>query len=418
MPDSVWRITGKPERKIMKKEENQINDLPGGWNSEPFVDTIEEFRIERTKQVQANAYLSSGKYPIIDQGQEIIAGWANDESAIINEGLPLIVFGDHTRIFKYIDFSFAIGADGTKLIKPQNRFDARYFYYYLLSLNIPSKGYSRHYKTLKEKDISYPSLSEQKKIAAVLYKIQKAIEAQETIIKTTQELKKSTMQYLFTHGLYGDKTKQTEIGEIPEGWEVRKLGDYATLITKGSSPRWQGFEYCNKGILFIRSQNIGWGKIFLDDRVFVPESFNRKEKRSILKTDDLLINLVGASIGRVAIADRNIEGANTNQAVALVRLDESKILSRFVMYYLLTYRGQNEITFNIKDIARANISLADINNINIPIVEIKEQNEIVSILLRIDQKIELAERKKNTLNNLFQSMLNKLMIGKIRVKYV
>src|SRR3989338_6054342 len=103
MTDSVCQIVEKPKGKIMGKEENQNNNLPEEWNSEPFVDTIEAFRIERTKQVQANVYLSSGKYPIIDQGQEIIAGWTNDESAVINEGLPLIVFGDHTRIFKYID---------------------------------------------------------------------------------------------------------------------------------------------------------------------------------------------------------------------------------------------------------------------------------------------------------------------------
>lgn len=70
----------------------------------------------------------------------MIAGWSNDESAIIKDGLPLIIFGDHTRIFKFIDFPFAIGADGTKLIKPQSRFDARYFYYYLKKTEGISSG--------------------------------------------------------------------------------------------------------------------------------------------------------------------------------------------------------------------------------------------------------------------------------------
>ncbi|MBI4652181.1 restriction endonuclease subunit S [Candidatus Desantisbacteria bacterium] len=208
---------------MMEKEENKTNDLPEGWDSESFVDTIEDFKAERAKQIQANAYLSNGKYPIVDQGQELIAGWSNDESAIIKNGLPLIIFGDHTRIFKYIDFPFAIGADGTKLIKPQSRFDARYFYYYLLILDIQSKGYSRHYKILKENNVNYPSLPEQKKISAILYKIQQAIETQDEIIKKTKELKKSTMQFLFTRGIYGEKTKQTEIGEMPEGWEVSQI---------------------------------------------------------------------------------------------------------------------------------------------------------------------------------------------------
>jgi len=160
----------------MIEEIKEQSNIPDGWESQKFPDTIDPFRIDRSKQVQANTYKNEGQYPIVDQGQNLIAGWTDDEKAVLKEELPLIIFGDHTRIFKYVDFPFAVGADGTKLIKPKEYLNPRYFYYRLLHLEVPSKGYSRHYKILKEKAISYPDKPEQKKIAAVLYKIQKAIE--------------------------------------------------------------------------------------------------------------------------------------------------------------------------------------------------------------------------------------------------
>ena len=135
-------------------------------------------------------------------------------------------------------------------------------------------------------------LPEQKKIAHILSTVQRAIEAQERIIQITTELKKSLMHKLFTEGLRNEPQKQTEIGPVPESWEIRKLGDIATTISKGSSPKWQGFQYTESGILFVRSQNVGSGKMLLDDRAYLPAAFNEKEKRSVLQYGDILINLV------------------------------------------------------------------------------------------------------------------------------
>lgn len=277
---------------------------------------------------------------------------------------------------------------------------------------IPNLSGSR----LREFIIPVPEKKEQQKIATVLFKIQKAIEIQESIIEKTRELKKSTLQHVFTHGLRGERMKETEIGWIPDSWKVVRIGELASVITKGSSPKWQGFDYCEKGVRFIRSQNIGNGKLLLDDIVCLPTSFNEKEKRSIIHPGDLLINLVGASIGRTAVADERINDANTNQAVAIVRFKDRSLLNWFVMYYLLTTRGQAEINFNKKDIARANISLNDISNFFVPKPDKEEQEETIQILKTIDEKIELHTAKKSTLQDLFKTMLNKLMTGEIRVQ--
>ena len=384
------------------------------WKKEPFSNCIMPVRVDRTRQVKSRDYLLTGKHPVVDQGQGLIAGWTDNDAAVISDDLPYVVFGDHTRIFKYVDFPFALGADGTKVLRTRGDINPRYFYFHLLCLDIPSRGYSRHFRLLKEKEIALPPLPEQKKIATVLLKIQRAIETQEKIIQSLRDLKKSTMQHLFTHGLRGEKTKVTEIGEMPESWDMMPLAAFAEKVTKGSSPRWQGFTYKTEGVLFVRSQNVGWGRLLMDNIAYVDPSFNVKETRSILKKNDLLFNLVGASIGRVAMVDESLEGANTNQAVGLARLAGKDMHPRFAMYFFLTDMGQAQIAYNKKEIARANISLTDIKNFCLPKPATDEQIEIVDVVDTLSNAEASHESKKSALQDLFKTTLNKLMTGEIR----
>src|SRR5207244_1746915 len=119
-------------------------------------------------------------------------------------------------------------ADGTKVLKPNpDLFDARFFYYAALSLNIPSRGYNRHFTLLKEKLIPRPEPDEQRRIAAVLLAVQQAIERQEQLIALTAEFKKALMHKLFTEGTSGEPLKQTEIGPVPKSWTENRLGTVA-----------------------------------------------------------------------------------------------------------------------------------------------------------------------------------------------
>jgi type I restriction enzyme S subunit len=268
---------------------------------------------------------------------------------------------------------------------------------------------------LKEKRLVRPEIPEQRKIAAVLSLVQWAIEQQERLIALTTELKKAFMHKLFIEGLRGELQKMTEIGPVPESWEVVPLGNLATKVSKGSSPRWQGFEYVTNGILFVKSQNVGTGQMDFSERVYLPREFNDKEKRSILRNEDILINLVGASIGRVALGTPEIEGANCNQAVCFVRMDNARSLKEFIVFYLLSPAGQQQIFFQKKDIARANLSLLDIRSLKIPIPQPNESKEIATIFTQIEQKIELCKRKKSTLVDIFRTLLHQLMTAQIRV---
>lgn len=385
------------------------------WEEKEFIDCLIPVPIEKSKQIQASSYQKTGKYPIIDQGKDLIAGWTNDERALMKEGLPLIIFGDHTRVFKYVDFPFALGADGTKLIKPnQDDFLTRFFFYYLLTLNIPERGYNRHYKLLKEQSVRYPSFSEQQKIAAVLHKIQKAIEIQESIIEKTRELKKSTLHHVFTHGLRGEKLKETEIGQIPESWDVRDLGSVLKLAQYGLSVR--GSSSGRYPILRMNCQIDG--RIHFNDLQYVNLDSNIFEKFRI-NEGDILFNRTNSweLVGRTAIYHSKEEAVFASYLIRL-NCDEDKVNPDYLNYFLNMDITQSRLkALASRGVSQSNISASKLKTFQVPIpVLLDEQLEIIGMIQAVDQKLSIHLTKKSALQDLFKTMLNKLMMGEIRVK--
>lgn len=121
-------------------------------------------------KIKSSAYLESGKYAVIDQGKELVAGYTDTSPTVDEKSLPVIVFGDHTRAVKYVDFPFTAGADGTQILKPSVLTNPKYGFYLLLHAvsKIPSKGYARHFGELKKMQFRLPSLDEQQEIVEKL----------------------------------------------------------------------------------------------------------------------------------------------------------------------------------------------------------------------------------------------------------
>ena len=134
-----------------------VDGVPEGWEKKKVGDMIS--KIQRTKQVTANNYLASGKIPVIDQSRNYIAGYTDDTECLVKVTVPYIVFGDHTRILKYIPFSFAKGADGTQLIMSNDldRMPQSLFYNSLVEIDLSNYSYARHFKYLKEEFVLLPS---------------------------------------------------------------------------------------------------------------------------------------------------------------------------------------------------------------------------------------------------------------------
>ena len=157
---------------------------------------------------------------MIDQGQELIAGYSNDSSGLVLD-VPAIVFGDHTRCVKYVEEPFFAGADGVKILKPRLSANVRYWYHALRSTKIENLGYSRHFKLLRDATFAVHDEVEQDSIAETLDRILELISINEMTLRKNSELVKSRFIEMFG-----------ELGDNPFGWEVKKFDDFAAIDTR------------------------------------------------------------------------------------------------------------------------------------------------------------------------------------------
>ena len=132
-------------------------------------------------KIPAHSFGEEGRYPIIDQSQDDIAGRTDDESALVDGSEGLVIFGDHTCAVKFVDYPFAQGADGIKIIRTNGGLLPRFAYFHLLSYPIAQNGYKRHFRELKESRIPLPPLETQRAIVAEL-------EAERVLVESSREL--------------------------------------------------------------------------------------------------------------------------------------------------------------------------------------------------------------------------------------
>ena len=183
--------------------------------------------------------------------------------------------------------------------------------------------------------------------------------------------------------------------ELPQGWKWIRLRDLTEIITKGSSPSWQGVNYTdNKEVLFITSENVGNFKLLLNKIKYVEHRFNEIEPRSILEYNDILMNIVGASIGRTAIFDLKDTLANINQATCIIRIVKALKVDVLLKYLLLFFNSPICFMYMNKDqvdSARANLSMTNIANFLIPMPPLAEQQRIVTKVEELMQIVDKLE---------------------------
>jgi type I restriction enzyme S subunit len=265
---------------------------------------------------------------------------------------------------------------------------------------------------LKSWPITLPSLPEQKKIAAVLLKIQRAIETQEKIIQTLCDLKKSTMQHLFTHGLCGEKTKMTKIGEIPESWDVVKVGNVCESSAFG--PRFSADLYSPEGdVLTLRTTDISNdGRI---DYAQAPKANldMRRFENHLLQIGDCVVTRSG-TCGIAAVFEGCEMPVLPGAFLIRVRLG-SEMHPHFFRYYVNSLAGRSRILKIARGAIQKNISGTSLLAFEVPLANIDEQRNLVESLSTVDAKLYAHESKKSALKDLLKTTLNKLITGEIRV---
>jgi len=386
------------------------------WSDILIPDALEKVGIGKQNQIQSSEMLPHGRFPVIDQGQDYIAGYCNDESRVILKELPLIIFGDHTRCVKYVDFPFVLGADGTKVLKPKDKLlDTKFFYYALRSLNIPNRGYNRHFSVLKEKRIPLPPLSEQRSIATILGQVQKVIEEQEKLLAVTAELKRTLLHQLFTQGLCNEPQKQTDIGPIPKSWEVVQLGELFQIR--------HGFAFLGK---FFQSQ--GPYILLTPGHFFEEGGFRDQGEKTkyyvgnfpqsyILAKKDLLVVMTEQKSGLLGSSLMIPKGGLYlhNQRLGLIHaLDETRLLKPFLYYLLNTPALRKQISMTASGSKVRHTSPGKIRDIQVAIPPLANQEQAVAVLEALDNKRVVAIKKHANLSDLFRTLLHQLMTGQAR----
>ncbi len=165
------------------------------WQTVDFETAFTVLNVKKY-QIQKSEYKEVGKYPVVDQGQDFIIGFSDKDKCFTNS--PVIIFGDHTRIIKWVDFNFIVGADGIQCIHTKTNVDIKFGYYLLCNTTIPNLGYSRHMRELKQKYFDIPSLPEQKSIAEKLSTADAEIDLAKRRLDLLRTQKRALMQQLLT----------------------------------------------------------------------------------------------------------------------------------------------------------------------------------------------------------------------------
>lgn len=221
--------------------------LPEGWEYAPFNMFFNVVSIS-DKKISQKEYLDNGKYPVIDQGNLFIGGYSNDESLILKISSPVIVFGDHTKCFKYVSFPFVAGADGIKVLEPQNGIYPKYAYYYCLSIDLTDRGYSRHFAFLKKCQFLIVPIETQQaivnKIESLFDEIDEGIGRLKTAAQQIQQYRQSLLKNAFN----GELTKEwrskhadtlpsenellAQIQTAREEHHAQQLADWQTAVSQ------------------------------------------------------------------------------------------------------------------------------------------------------------------------------------------
>lgn len=395
-----------------------MSGLPNGWISLECGDTFEQISTSNIK-VKTKQTKPEGQFPVIDQGMQFIAGYVDDEDSVISIQKPVCIFGDHTRIVKWVDFNFVPGADGTKILAPKAYLYERFFYYQLRSIEIKDRGYSRHFRYLRETTFKVAPLNEQIRIAdkldSILTKVNKAQERLEKIPNILKRFRQSVLAAATS----GELTREwREENGLSYEWQSIKVSTLVSKIEAGKNIKCDERPPHDNEFGIIKISAVTWG-------------FYDEAQSKTLKDDKLFIEN-----RRVGVGDFLISRANTlellGMPVIVKKVTKNLMLSdkvlRLVMpeqekawldIFLRSPKGRLEIQSRAtgNQESMRNIGQKALFDIDVLLPTSIEKTEIVKIVGLLTSHVEMLEKQyliiKSRLDKLAQSILAKAFRGEL-----
>lgn len=377
-----------------------ISGLPKHWAWVDFKTAFTDATHSK-KKIKQRDYLEKGNLAVVDQGDQFIGGFTNDLALKNDATLPCLIFGDHTRAVKFVDFEFAQGADGVKVLQPNELFDPPFAYHALRCVHLPNKGYSRHFKFLRSTIFPIPPLPEQRRIVAKLDRLSARSTAARDHLALVTNLATRARQAILIDSLSGD-------------WEHQALGSIASVGT-GATPKKGNPRYYDGGTIpWITSGAVN-DFIVSSAEQCITEKAIVETNCKVYPAGTLLMAMYGEGKTRGKVARLGIDAA-TNQALAAIQINsDARIRESWVIWLLRSQYLQ------LRELAaggvQPNLNLGMVKRIMVPVPSVEEQDlliaKIEAAFVRIDRLTEEATRAAHLLNRLDDRLLAKAFCGEL-----
>lgn len=420
----------KKKRDLPIFEGEILFEIPSSWRWQKL-ENISVFIGDKSNQIKESSVKKDGKHKVVSQSKELFIGYCDDDKKLLTIDDPVLVFGDHTALVKYIDFDFIIGADGVKVIKPLC-VNIR-FLYYALKYNLIGinelGGYSRHYKYIKDKLIPIPPLAEQKRIVkkvdelmARVADLEKSADALASLKKAFPDdikasLLQAAMQGKLTEQLPEDGSAEDLLEEIkaekekliaegktkkqkplapitddeipfsiPDNWKWVRLRDICTKIADGDHNPPKGLTHESE-YLMLSSQNINNDTLVNMSKVryLDKNTFEKVNERTNLQKEDILFTSVG-SLGRSCIFREDINACFQRSVSVLTTL----VYNEYLKLFLDSPFIQNKVYKEATGTAQKGFYLNQLEKCPIAIPPLSEQKRIVERLNVLIQNINVV----------------------------
>lgn len=449
---------------------NSEIDFPKSWEIMPVSDAVISISTNG-KKIPQKQYIANGNLPIIDQGQDYIGGYTDNMDMKVECELPVIVFGDHTRIVKYVNTIFAPGADGVKILQPQRFFNPRllcYFIQYLTTI-LTNYGYARHYQHLSKATVPVPPFAEQHRIIAKVEELFSELDKGIENLKTAQAQLKVYRQALLKHAFEGKLTAQwraanqdkletaddlliriqqaraqryqqqladweaigqgskpkalkdmpplsteelADLPRLPAGWCWAKLGQLTWSVKDGPhfSPK-----YVENGVPFISGGNVRPEGVDFDKVKYISKELHEELcKRCKPEVGDVLYTKGGTT----GIARVNTYNEDFSVWVHVAVLKLTAAVKPFYLQHVLNssfcYSQSQKYTHGV---GNQDLGLTRMVNIVLAICSTDEQDEVIKV---IDDKMSVIDQLDQTITTslqqaeaLRQSILKKAFSGQL-----
>ncbi len=388
--------------------------LPENWCWLKLVESFDN-HTDSKKKIKQKDYLVKGKLAVVDQGQELIGGYTNDVEKSYSGALPIVIFGDHTRCIKFVDFPFAQGADGVKVLRPKPFYLPKAFYYALQSVNIPNLGYRRHFPLFNKFSIPLPPFAEQQRIVdrieSLFAKLDEAKEKAQAVVDSFETRKAAILHKAFTGELTAKWREEHGVGM--DSWEKKSVVELCISLKYGTAKK----SDASGNVVVLRMGNLQQGEIDWSDLAYSNDPDDIEKYK--LYPGDVLFNRTNSAalVGKTAIYRGEHPAI---YAGYLIKLDynHDKIIGDYLNYALNTLDAKKYCNSVKTDgVNQSNINAKKIGAYSFNVPSIPEQEKIVSVIQKLlskeQQAKEAAEAVLDQINLMKKSILARAFRGEL-----